>query len=92
MKPTTLYTYIFLSFCLVAVIMSWSAVFVINGQADRLRDVVVEQQAEIQNLKIHLAIAKNRTDIGLVLEYIMPEIYISELSQIAHEVRKMKGE
>ena len=92
MKPTTLFNYIYLSFYLVAVIMSWSATIVISGQADRLRDVVVEQQAEILDLKMQLVVAKDRSDLGLVWEHIMPQVCVSELSKIAHNVREMKGE
>ncbi len=90
MNPKTVYNYIYLSFCLVAVIMSWTAVIVINGQAERLRDVVVEQEDRIQDLEMRLVIAVDRSDVGLILEYIMPQICVSELSKIAHNIRRME--
>ena len=89
-RPTTIFLWIYLIFCLVAVVFSWVAVITINGQNERLKAVIINQENDILNLKIKLAVAKDRSNVGLVLDYIMPEICVSELSKTAYGIRRMK--
>ncbi len=100
MNPKTVYGFIYLSFCFIAVIMSWSAFIMVNGQNKKLVNVVVEQQSEIFELTLQVAMKNaiiERTredtvvDVVLALEYILPGVCANELRRTAHIVKKIKA-
>lgn len=92
MKPDQVLRGIFYGFCLIAVLFSWMASGTYETQNRKLTKVIVEQQEEIKNLEFALVYAHALNGMTTALEYIMPEVCISELSRISYKVRKMKEE
>ena len=52
MKPTTLFLYIYLSFCAVAVVMAWSATVVSESRGLAKLDTISIQKEQIQSLTL----------------------------------------
>jgi len=90
MKPDQVMRWIFYGFCLIAVLMSWLASGTYEIQNRKLIASIKVQQEQIKSLEFELVYAHSLNAMTTALEYVMPQICISELSRISNGVRKIK--
>jgi hypothetical protein len=95
----------FVSFCLIAVVLSWATSIVVNGQNKKLAKTVTEQQQDVFDLMVKAesqkALIKKLKqdaeqqavrDVVLALDYILPQVCTNELRRMAYKVKKLKEE